>query len=110
MIILACQPKQTLTIGSDIKLTLVGVNGKEVRIGIAAPRDVKVRRGEIVARSMRESDSGQEDAQRRGQERQKAVKPKPARRYRPHVFAAHYTPFCCRSVLAQNGLFCFCKP
>jgi carbon storage regulator CsrA len=36
-----------LWIGSDIKVTVVGVNGRQVRIGIMAPREVTVRRGEI---------------------------------------------------------------
>jgi carbon storage regulator CsrA len=37
-------------IGDDIKITLVRVRGNSVRIGIEAPREVRVLRGELAAR------------------------------------------------------------
>lgn len=53
MLILSRRPGETLTIGDDIMITVVGVSGNQIRLGIAAPRDVRVLRGEIY-RAMQE--------------------------------------------------------
>jgi len=42
-------------IGEDIVVTVLGINGKQVRLGIAAPRDVAVDREEIAERKKLES-------------------------------------------------------
>ena len=41
---------ETLCIGDDIKLTVLGVQGVQVRIGVEAPRSVSVDREEVRAR------------------------------------------------------------
>jgi carbon storage regulator len=48
MLILTRRPNQTLTIGSDITITVVEIRGSQVRIGVSAPTDVTVLRGEIL--------------------------------------------------------------
>lgn len=47
MLILTRKPSETLVIGDDIKITILGVKGTQVRIGIEAPKDVGVHRQEI---------------------------------------------------------------
>ena len=41
---------ETLMIGADVSVTIVGVNGNQVKLGIAAPRDVEVYREELHER------------------------------------------------------------
>jgi len=45
-------------IGSDIVVTVLGVKGNQVRIGVKAPRDVAVHREEIFEKIKHEEDSG----------------------------------------------------
>nr|WP_308809687.1 carbon storage regulator CsrA [Providencia sp. PROV195] len=47
MLILTRRVGETLMIGDDIKVTVLGVKGTQVRIGIEAPKDVGVHRQEI---------------------------------------------------------------
>lgn len=47
MLILTRRVGETLMIGDDIKVTVLGVKGTLVRIGIEAPKDVGVHRQEI---------------------------------------------------------------
>ncbi len=46
-LVLTRNPQQSIMIGDDIKLTVYGVRGQQVRIGIEAPDDVKIDRLEI---------------------------------------------------------------
>lgn len=50
MLILARHPGQQIRIGDDIIIRVLAVNGKQVTIGIEAPRSVNVDREEIYAR------------------------------------------------------------
>jgi carbon storage regulator len=47
MLILTRRVGETLMIGNDVTVTVVAVNGNQVRIGISAPKDVAVHREEI---------------------------------------------------------------
>jgi len=47
MLILTRKPGETIVIGDTIKVTILGVEGKQIRIGIDAPKDVPVHRKEI---------------------------------------------------------------
>ncbi len=56
MLILTRRAGQALRIGNDIEVTVMAVNGSQVRIGISAPREVAVDREEIAERKRRERD------------------------------------------------------
>ncbi|MCU9949831.1 carbon storage regulator CsrA [Pseudomonas sp. PDM13] len=50
MLLLSRRIGETIEIGEDIKITIAGIQGNQVRIGIDAPRDVPVHREEIAQR------------------------------------------------------------
>ena len=51
MLILTRRVGETLMIGDSINITVLGVKGNQIRLGIAAPRDVTVHREEVFQRS-----------------------------------------------------------
>jgi carbon storage regulator len=51
MLILTRRPTQTVTIGKDVAVTVLEIRGRQVRIGVAAPRDIAVLRKEIVEKT-----------------------------------------------------------
>ncbi len=50
MLILTRRVGESLKVGDDITITVLGVKGNQVRIGVSAPRDVAVHREEIYNR------------------------------------------------------------
>jgi carbon storage regulator len=54
MLILTRRVGETLMIGDEVTVTVLGVKGNQVRIGVNAPRDVTVHREEIYDRIKRE--------------------------------------------------------
>ena len=54
MLILTRCVGEAITIGSNVTVTVLGVKGNQVRIGINAPKDVEVHREEIYERIRQE--------------------------------------------------------
>jgi carbon storage regulator len=57
MLILTRRAGEALRIGDDIEVTVMAVNGSQVRIGINAPRDIAVDREEIAERKRRDREA-----------------------------------------------------
>jgi carbon storage regulator len=62
MLILTRRVGETVMIGSDVTVTVLGVKGNQVRVGVNAPRDVAVHREEIFERIRREEQASQAHA------------------------------------------------
>ena len=50
MLILTRKANETLTIGNEVTVTILGVKGNQVRIGVNAPKEVPVHREEVYNR------------------------------------------------------------
>lgn len=64
MLILTRRVGETVVIGDDVTVTVLGVKGNQVRLGVNAPREVSVHREEIFERIKKE------------QEQEEALKPR----------------------------------
>ena len=56
MLILTRRVGETVMIGNEVTVTVLGVKGNQVRIGVNAPKDVAVHREEIYDRIKREEE------------------------------------------------------
>ena len=56
MLILSRRPGESLIIGDNVTINVLGIQGNQVRLGIEAPREVTVHREEIYARIQAEKD------------------------------------------------------
>lgn len=62
MLILTRRVGETLMIGDEVTVTVLGVKGNQVRIGVNAPKDVAVHREEIYDRIKKEDEDGEAPA------------------------------------------------
>ena len=51
MLVLTRKVEESLLLGSEIRVTVLGVTGDKVRLGVDAPRTVKILRGETLEQS-----------------------------------------------------------
>jgi carbon storage regulator len=54
MLILTRRANETVMIGENVTVTVLGVKGNQVRLGVNAPKDVAVHREEIYERVKRD--------------------------------------------------------
>jgi carbon storage regulator len=62
MLILTRRVGESIMIGSDVELTVLGVKGAQIRVGVRAPKNVAVHREEIYERIQREAAEAAEAA------------------------------------------------
>jgi carbon storage regulator len=55
MLILTRRVGETLMIGDQITVTIVGVNANQIRLGIGAPKEIPVHREEVYVRLQEEN-------------------------------------------------------
>lgn len=60
MLVLSRKKHQSIKIGNDITITIVEVDGGKVRLGIDAPKEVKVHREEVWQEIQREANHGKQ--------------------------------------------------
>lgn len=70
MLILTRRISESIIVGDDVKITVLGVKGNQVRLGIDAPKDVSVHREEIYMRIQNENNekNGNVYSQQEGEE------------------------------------------
>jgi carbon storage regulator len=63
MLILTRRVTESLMIGNDVTVTILGIKGNQVRVGVQAPKELAVHREEVFYR-IREEEEGSDDDKR----------------------------------------------
>ena len=58
MLILSRKANQTIVINDAVRVTVLGIKGNQVRIGVNAPKEIPVHREEIYERIKKERETG----------------------------------------------------
>lgn len=74
MLILTRRVGETVMIGNEVTLTVLGVKGNQVRVGINAPKNVPVHREEIYERIKREQNGGDVNGNVEGEPQESGTK------------------------------------
>ena len=56
MLVLTRKSGESIVVGSDIRITVLEIQGRQIRLGIDAPMDVSVHRGEVYERIREENE------------------------------------------------------
>lgn len=62
MLVLSRRMGESLVIADEIRLTVLGVSGGQVRLGIEAPRNITIHREEIYQKIQQSKDSSPADS------------------------------------------------
>ena len=62
MLILTRQIGETLMIGDQITVTVLGIKGNQVRLGVKAPKDISVHREEVYEKIQKEKSEEADNA------------------------------------------------
>jgi carbon storage regulator len=84
MLILTRKLGESITIGDDVKITVLGIHGRQVRLGVIAPQKVVVHREEVYFKIQEENKKasmvGKEDAAELAKTTREKIREKPKRK------------------------------
>ena len=65
MLVLTRKAGESIVIGSEIRVTILEIQGRQIRLGIEAPSEISIHRGEVYERIREENERAAEGDQRK---------------------------------------------